>query len=409
MRGRVLDDRLTGTRDGVARHGNSTIGNRHRGYWAAHLRWLMLLPLLWPAACQRDTRIDMDQLTELEQKGAPPVAVEQRQLALTDYHPYTIGVGDVLFIKLISLTDKGYEGTEIKCRVHDDGCIIAPKVGPIKVAGLDLGQAEQAIRAPHMEVLVKDLSVYVQLENQENTTVLVQGAATTPGLVKLKQNERNPLYALAAASGFGVASSGRIRVKPIRPDRQELVYNFNDVNDVRRALLGPPLESGDVLVVEGLSVSAVYVSGLVNKPGPVDLPPNTTLSVQRAIAAAGGIRDYLDPKEATLVRSLEGGQQVQVKLDLGDMLAGNTPDLALRSGDVLRIPYTADTLFQEWFYKNMLLGPFSVGVRYDPLAQWNANRAINAGATSGNQWSNVFRSSLSSSIPLIFTQPAAGQ
>ncbi len=190
-----------------------------------------------------------------------------------------------------------------------------------------------------------------------------------------------------------------------------MAYNLADVNDVRRALLGPTLDSGDVLVVEGQEASAVFVSGIVNTPGPVVVPPHSTLSVQRAIAAAGGIRDLLDPKEATLVRVLPDGQQVQVKLDLGAMLAGNAQDIALRPGDILRIPYTADTFIQEWFFKNMLLGPFSVGVRYDPLSQWNANRAIDA-SREGGTWSNVFRSSLSSSIPYIFApqvQQAVGQ
>ncbi len=375
---------------------------------AAWARWFALAPLVVAAGCSRDTRISMAQLAELEQKQPrAAAAVPPDQLGLTEYRPYKIGIGDVLLIRMIGLVQEPYAATEIQCRVHDDGCIIVPYAGAIKVAGLDLGQAEQAIMTVHQEKAVKELSVYVQLANQENTTVLVLGAATTPGLVKLKHNERNALYALAAAGGFGGTSSGRVRIRPIRTDRTETVYNFNDVNDVRGALLGPPLESGDMLVVEGHVANAVYVTGIVNHPGPVEVPVNSTLSVQRAIAAAGGLRDLMAPSEATLVRQMPDGRQVQVKLDLGSVLAGNEVDLAMRPGDVLQIPYTADTFIQDWFYKNMLLGPFSVGVRYDPLAQYNANRAIAAenNSSGGNAWLSAFQGSLTSVIPQVFATP----
>ena len=43
---------------------------------------------------------------------------------------------------------------------------------------------------------------------------------------------------------------------------------------------------------------------------------------------------------------------------------------------------------QEWFFRSMIPGPFNVGLHYDPLAQYNANRVLqqnagNAGVLQG--------------------------
>lgn len=380
-----------------------------RGAWGCGGIALLLGGLLL-TACARDVRISRVELEQMEQEimAAPPVLVEpaaQQELALTDFRPYTIKVGDVLAIRMVGLgtseADR-YAPTVLQLRVHKDGTIALPIVGGVRVEGLDLADAEQALIAAHVPNIVKELSVYIEPVAPETTTVLVLGAAARPGLTPLKFNERNVLYALAAAGGFGAESSGRVWLRPVRTDREERVYDLTNVNDVRRAMLASPLESGDVLEVEGADVNAVYVNGLVNAPGPVPVPPSANTTVLRAIAASGGLRDYLTIKEATLVRTLADGREVHVKLDVGEMLAGRTPDMALRPGDILRVPHTANTMFQEWFVRNVLVGPFSVGVRYDPLGQYNANRALR---NDDGQLQDSIRQSLGSAIPGLLIPP----
>ena len=378
MRLRVVDDVCA--RGSIAQRSPAQAGTevgRPRFHAArVGVRLLAVLPwLLLPAACQHsDNRISMDELATLEQEitEQPPVAVQPTDLALTDWQPYQVRRGDVLAVQMVGLADERYAETTLQLRVHNDGRIILPVVGPIAVEGLDLGETEQAIIAAHVPDIVKDLTVYVELTGPESTTVLVQGAAAAPGLIKLPQNERNVLYALAAAGGFGGASSGRVRVRPIRPERTELVYDLSSVNDVRRALLAPPLESGDTLVVEAAPTSAVYVLGLLNDPGPIVLPPNSSLSMMRAIAASGGVIDFLEPDEATLWRKLADGRQVRVKIDLAAVMDGETPDFALQPGDILDVPHTAKTRMRQWFVENIRLGPFGLTAVYDPVSDYRA-------------------------------------
>jgi len=360
------------------------------------------------SGCEGPKRITVTELAQLEGKGVetPPTPVPAADLGLAEVHPYLVQSRDVLSIKMFGLASDAFAPTTIELRVHDDGNIVAPAGRTIAVQGLTLNQVEQAIISAYVPAVVKEsqgMAVYVQLIEPETTTVLVLGAVNTPGFVKLRQNERNVLYALAQAGGFGLSTvavptnatgSGRVHYKPIRPERGETIFNLDNVNDVRRALVMPPLESGDILVVDTSEQSAVYVSGLVNRAGPIMIPRAATISLVQAVAAAGGLRDYMIIDEGTLIRTLANGQQVQVRINLLDIMEGREPDLALKPGDVLHIPQTLGTLAQEWAWKNLMPGPFNVGLHYDPLAQYNAERAL-----KNNQTRSSLKDSLGSTLP----------
>jgi len=344
------------------------------------------LPVLFLsfAACNSDKRINVNELKEREDQlaTAAPVDVRPADMSLTELRPYSIGPGDLLQVTMIGLTEP-YQPTMLKARVHSQGQIEMPLVGRIQIGGKTLQQAEETIHQAHVPQFAQQLSVLVELVGADTTTIMVSGATTTRGLIALPSNQRNVLYALAAAGGFESGASGKVRVRPIRPTEGEAVYDLTNINDVRRALTARPLESGDMVVVEGAPTNSIYMTGLVNLPGPIEVPMAAELSVVHAVAAAGGLRDLLEPKEATLVRKLPDGERVRVKLNIASILSGDEPDVALRAGDILDIPHTADTRVREWALANLRLGPFTAGVAYDPLAQYNVNRAIRAETSGG--------------------------
>lgn len=353
----------------------------------------LLTATLWPLAGCADKRISLEDLTRREQDAAQvePVALEASALALTELRPYTLGPGDVLSATFTGL-DGQYSQTTLQLRVHDDGTVMLPMVGPIQVAGLDLKAAERAMYDAHVPTFVKDMSVFIQLGGPETTTVVVVGAAGESGLVRLPSNERNVIYALSRSAAFNPAGSGRVQVRPVRPDRPEQAYDLTEINDLRRALIAPPLESGDMIVVQPADTSAIFVTGLVNAPAPIAVPQNGSLSLVRTIAAAGGLRDFLEPEEATLWRCLPDGEQVRVKLNLLDVMDGKAPDIALRPGDVLDVPHTAKTRFLEWVAANVRLGPFGVTAMYDPVADNRAHILRN------NNSNNAVRQTLLQSL-----------
>ena len=381
------------------------IENRRKIPSAILASWISLSAaacLLLVVGCA-DTRISLNKLTQMEAEAAQvePVAVETADVALTELRPYTVGTNDVLKITFTGLSEQ-FAQNVLTVRVHDDGTIMLPMVGKVVVAGLDLKGIEKTLFDAHVPAYVKDLSVFVELGGPESTTVVVVGAAGQSGLVTLPRNERNVLYALSHAVGFGPDGSGVVHIKPLRPDQPVQSYDLTNVNDLRRALLAPPLESGDMIVVEPAEPSAIYVIGLVNTPGPVLLPHNGSLSLVRTIASAGGLRDFLNPREATLWRRLPNGEQVRVKVSIEDVLAGKTPDVALYAGDILDVPHTAETRFLEWVSANIRLGPFGATAMYDPLADRRARLLQN---NQGSAWRESLIQTLRSGVGNILVPP----
>lgn len=342
------------------------------------------------AGCSDDNRITMDALHELEsqisremqERSVKELAPEQ--VALTEIRAETVGPGDVLTLTITGANGP-YMVNNVRVRVNENGQIRLPLVGTLKVGGLDMDGVEQVVIDAHVPDFVKDLTVFAELTLPEATTVLVVNAGGQPELVTLRSNERNVLYALALSARGTQGASGRVTVRSVRPELEAVVYNLTQADGARRALLAPPLESGDTVFVEAAPTYSVFLTGLVNAPGPLALPPDSSISVARAIASAGGLIDFLDPQEATLWRELPDGEQVRVKVNIADILAGKSPDFDLHVGDILDVPHTAETRFRDWILQNIRIGPFSLGGHYDVVNQFNFRRALNDNSRSFGQ------------------------
>jgi protein involved in polysaccharide export with SLBB domain len=362
-----------------------------------------------------DTRISVEALRSREaeiQESLAANAVKQvnpANLALAEKQPYRVAAGDTLSLNFTGLTE-AFAQTTLRVRVHSDGRIAIPMAGRIEVAGLTFAAVEQRIVEACVPKYVSDLTVYAELIQPEATTVLVSGAAAAPGIVSLRADERNVLYAVARAGGFGDSASGTLEVRPIDPGAEIVSYDLNSPDDVRRALVAAPLHSGDTVFIEPSAPQVIYAVGLFNAPGPIPIQPNSELSLVRAVASAGGLLDFLEPKEATLWRHLADGEQVRVKLALNDIMMGEADDIALMPGDVLEVPHTAETRFRAWLAQNIQIGPFGIGVRYDPLSQYNVNRALRErnNRFSGGGFATSIQDALRYGLTDLFIPPLTG-
>ncbi len=373
---------------------------------------ILTLPVLI-VGCPPDTRIDVKSLSELESRQAAtsqPVVIDESKIELTDYQPFRIAPGDILTLHITGLSEN-YEESVVRTRVHVDGKIDLPLVGRLDVHGLDLESAERAIVGAYVPKFVHDLSVFIEVTGSRQTTVFVSGAAIKRGLVKLPRNQRNVLYALQKAGGYGPGSAMRVRVVPVRASQPPEVFDLNNPNDLRRALTARPLESGDMVIVEPANFNAVYAMGLVNNPGPIEIPPGSQLTVSQILAAAGGTVEFLAPEEATLWRTLPDGRRVRVRIDLAAIGQGEQADLALRAGDVLEVPHTAKTLLRRWAIDNIQIGPFGVQSVYDPLLEMRSRKLANTNSGNGF-FSNIFNAVGLSAVDQIIggnlINPAAG-
>lgn len=279
--------------------------------------------------------------------------------------PYKVGQGDVLSVTLTRL-----DGTEpvpqIQARVDRDGELELPGVGKIRLAGLELEDAEDSIQAAYIPHVYRDGIVYVGLLEIETTDVLVLGAVGAPGLVPLRRTERNLLHAIVGAAGVSDVASGWATLSRIRRPGEEMRLDLRGPEGLREALSLEPLESGDMIEVEAAAPNSIYVGGLVNAPRPQVYPPGVEISFLQVIAAAGGLRTDVFPRDATLIRRMPNGRDVHVKLDLDRIGTGQDPNIMLAAGDIVWVPETLATKVQDFVNRNFFIrAGFSANVTYN--------------------------------------------
>ena len=91
----------------------------------------------------------------------------------------------------------------------------------------------------------------------------------------------------------------------------------------------------------------VYVMGDVNRAGGYVLDGRNTLTVEEAMALAGGSSHAAALKRVQLVRSLEDGRKEAITIPVNLIYKGQAPDVAMKDGDVLFVPTSTAKLVTE--------------------------------------------------------------
>ena len=91
------------------------------------------------------------------------------------------------------------------------------------------------------------------------------------------------------------------------------------------------------VVVKAINSRKVFITGQVSKPGPYPLGGPTT--VLQLIAMAGGIAEYADKKEITILRN-ENGRQIALPFNYKDVMKGKKlqQNIELKAGDTVVVP-----------------------------------------------------------------------
>ncbi|GMV97397.1 MAG: hypothetical protein AMXMBFR83_17550 [Phycisphaerae bacterium] len=287
----------------------------------------------------------------------PALTQEERTQIDQAMGPYKVGPGDTLTIS-ISTGEGEASKSDLKVRVDTNGEIRLPKIGPIKVSGLTLVELERRILTTLVEkqLYVDDMQVAVHavLDDPETISVLVIGAATTPGLVELRRTDRHLLHAVASAGGMSSSATGAVTLKRLRNPGDIETVNLYDPDQLKTALTLAPLENGDIIEVQAAEDNTVFIGGLVTTPGARTYPRGTHITVLQALAAANGLRTDLTPREATLIRRVNG-RDYHVKLNLDRITSAQDPNILLAAGDVIWVPHTIETRIQDWFNRNFFL------------------------------------------------------
>jgi polysaccharide export outer membrane protein len=219
-------------------------------------------------------------------------------------------------------------------RVEADGFITMPLIGRISAGGLTLEQLQTRITRALEDGFIKNPEVRVEVSQYKSKAVYVIGEVRAPGKITMTGTQMTLLEALAlAGSPTSNASNQVIVVHPAKPstsgapnadtEGQRITVNRRDL-ELGKVGQDIVLQDGDIINVP--VAQRFYISGMVRNPGFYVLDPGMT--VQQAIALAGGLNDRGSDRRITATRVVNGKSE-DVKVELDDKVEPN---------DVLNIP-----------------------------------------------------------------------
>lgn len=256
---------------------------------------------------------------------------------------YAVGRGDVLSV---TVGDEDKLSGEFK--VSDEGLIVYPLLGALRVSALTVTEIAKDIRdrlgADY--IVSPQVAVYVKEYNSKKVAVL--GDITTPGFFTLKQD--SSLLAVLSEAGVPL-SNGDMTIMITHadsaptngPDASPQLPTIVSMEKLLNPWQGEAAvmaQDGDRIFVRSGGRGKVIVSGKVKTSGVV--PFSEGLTVLEAINKAGGLAEFANPKAIRVVRETATGSEVR-DVDLSAVMQGDrSRDIALEDGDIIIVP-------RRWF------------------------------------------------------------
>ena len=271
-------------------------------------------------------------------------------LTISTPRNYSIGVGDELIVDIYGLS----ESTK-KLKVSTEGYIRFPNLGPIKVSGLTIEEAQVRIRESASKIYTTiaggSTKVMVSLGQLRSIRVTLVGEVKKPGnySVSSLSTLMNALYASGGPSDLG---SFR-KIELVRNGKVITtldLYDFLLKGDLSKNRI---LQDDDVIRV-GTYESRVAVSGAVKKKALFDVKKGENAA--EILSYAGGFADDAFKERIRVKRMGASGFEVfSVKSD-------GLSAFQLHSGDTLVVDALANTFTNRAFIDGAVYYPGEYGL-----------------------------------------------
>lgn len=252
------------------------------------------------------------------QPPAPQTAPDQSAKTSDQNVRYTLGPQDQVKITVFDEPDL----TNIY-RVDSDGFITFPMINRVAASGITPAELQDRLRSMLANGYIKNPQVRVEVEGYKSQSVIVGGEVRQPGKIPMT-GTMTLIEALAAAGSPTSAASSEVTIS--RPKRTG--GGENDVEIIRvnlkevqlgRAGREIQLQDGDIINVP--KAQTFYISGQVRNPGSLIFEPGMT--VQQAIALAGGLTDRGSDRRIKADRIGADGKVTEINLRLEDKVQPN--------------------------------------------------------------------------------------
>ncbi len=303
-------------------------------------------------------------------KAQSSKSVDLSSIARQSINEELIYPGDVLRVTVATGIDENEPNTW-PLRVSDRGLIDVPLVGPVRLAGLNLLQAEQEIRRVSIERdIYRRPYVSVLMQQRRTIRVRVVGAVKNPGVHELPAAGSDLLAAIVAAGGLSENAGTMVELRhPNSTSRYSTSEQFEgvalasfeqspdvpnrsvriDLSDeqARSGTVDLHVEDGSVVMISEKPSHSISVIGLVKKPDNYVLPPDETLRVLDAIALAGGRRVSIADRVRVIRQANDGEDPVVIAVSIKEAKRNGKENLVLAAGDTVSVEDTAATFVVE--------------------------------------------------------------
>lgn len=277
---------------------------------------------------------------------------------------YVLGAGDLISITVYEVAELNTEA-----RVSSRGLITMPLLGQVHVQGLTALEAEKKIEQDLTKDYMHEAHVTLFVKERVSQQITLVGAVEKPGSYETKATKRI-LEVLSMAGGLTKAAGDTVYITRHKQDGNEVfLVDMEKLLEEGRVDMNMFVQGGDMIFVPQSDV--VQVEGAVWQPGPVKI--DGELTIDEAIAAAGGLAQYADEDDIKLIRKDQEGKRQIIQLTMNDIQAmkqeknpeirsGPWQQLLLRDGDVIY----AEASGMRSFYSGVgfTIGFLGTGVQY---------------------------------------------
>ncbi len=301
-----------------------------------------------------------------------PQVLNFAELTGTPSNSQMIGKLDVLEVNVLpSLNSR--EAFRYSVRVGEDG-VANLDIGQLQLAGLELAEAEALITQASIERgLYRAPHITVTMKNRKVNRVFVSGAVKKPGWYEIPAPECNLISAIFYAGGLAPDAGTSIDIQNVLT-RDELLHEsiaklpedgvtqtggYARMKTPRQAtvdLISATKEGrdayfvgdGGAINVERRNPDAIYVGGLVNKPGRQIFPlDDEEYRLLEAIAASGGQSSQVADKVFVVRVDPGTGQPAVIQASIRKAKHDEAHNLLLAPGDFVSVEHTPATVVME--------------------------------------------------------------
>ncbi len=273
------------------------------------------------------------------------VEVEEKVDTTPPFIDYTVGPGDVLFVNVSgksefsSVLSPGQASLK-GSRVDGNGKIHLPLVGSVRVSGRTVEQLQKELKEKYSHY-IKEPWVIVEITEYKSKPIYLLGQFKNPGVYYI---DRPTNVIQAIAYGNGLSPSANLRGARILRDEKLLPVDIYDLlmhGDITQNIW---LDAGDSIYAPDSKDQSVFVLGLVNKSGPVDMI-NGKLTLLQALAEAQFDEKASYSSDIRIIRSHSPTKGELIVVDLDKILSGQSGLFPLMEGDII---YVAHSSIGNW-------------------------------------------------------------